>query len=139
MLHFFSQVSPVNINPIIVTEPGTIQIDNLLSACNSYWVTVTAVNCASRIQSQAVPISVYDPRTFEAIIALPAGVTCASWIADGQDIKITSLEAMIRSTLNGAQCQVPSVRCTVGSTLTCGTDATKANYRYTCLMQTHRW
>ena len=111
----------------MVTEPGTVRIDTLTS-CNSYWVTVTAVNCASRIQSQAAAIPIYDPRTFEAIIALPAGVNCNTWISTNQATKVSSLEAMIRQTLNGDVCRAPSVRCTVGSALSCGADSTKATY-----------
>ena len=111
----------------MVTDPGTIQIDNLMS-CNSYWVTVTVVNCASRIQSQAVAIPLQDPRTFEATIVLPAGVVCRTWINNRQDIKISSLESTVRSTLNGEVCRFPSVRCTVGSALTCGADSSEVNY-----------
>ncbi len=97
--------------------------------CSSYWVTIAAVNCASHIQSQAVAIPVYDSRTFEVAITLPAGMTCNTWINDRQDIKISSLEATIHSTLNGDVCQAPSVRCTIGSALTCGADSTKATYK----------
>ena len=98
-------------------------------SCHRYWVTVTAVNCASRIQSQAAAIPLYDPRTFEATVTLPAGVNCNTWITDNQAVKISSLEAMIRQTLNGNVCQAPSVRCTAGSALSCGADSTRATYR----------
>lgn len=98
--------------------------------CNSYWVTVTAVNCASRIQSQAVAIPLQDPRTFEATIALPAGMNCSAWISDRHDIKVSSLEAAIHSILNGDVCRAPSVRCTVGSALACGANSNEAEYTY---------
>lgn len=112
---------------IVTTAPGTIVIDGLMT-CQSYWVTVTAVNCASRIQSQVSRIALQDPRTYEAIISLPTNVACNAWIADRQATKISSLEAMILSTLNGEVCGYPSVRCTVGSSLLCGADETKATF-----------
>ena len=111
----------------MVTDPGTVMIDTL-STCNSYWVTVTAVNCASRIQSQPEALGVQDPRTLEVTLTLPSGVTCGTWVNDDQAAKIMRMEDLILSTLNGDTCSSPSVRCTVGSTLTCGTDPSKATF-----------
>ncbi len=83
------------------------------------------MNCAFRIQSQAIAIPIYDSRTFEAIITLPDDIVCNMWVNDS---KISSLEAIIRSTLNGNLCRAPSVRCTVGSVLTCVADPSEATY-----------
>lgn len=124
---YFFQVEPLFPPTLIATANETVMIDTLMT-CQSYWVTITAINCASRIQSQPELIGLQDPRTFEATLSLPTGVTCSDWIADNSAVKINSLEDTIRSTLNGDICRQPSVRCTVGSQFTCGGDQTKATF-----------
>lgn len=111
------QVEPLR--TILVSDPGTVVIDTL-STCQSYWVTVTAVNCASRIQSQAAAISVQNPLAFEIAFRLPAGMECSIWTKDMQDAKITSLENAVLLTLNGDLCRMPSVQCSTGSAFMCG-------------------
>ena len=126
MIHSFPlQVAPLRVIP--VSSPGTVMIDTL-TTCQSYWVTVTAVNCASRIQSQVSAIPLQDPLTYESILSLPDGVVCSTWINDQRATKIMSLENLVRSTLNGDTCGMPSVQCTVNSDLLCGVDPTKATF-----------
>ena len=100
-----------------------------LQNCQSYWVTVTAVNCASRIRSQAFAIGLQEPRTFGVSFSLPAGRQCTTWINDNLGIKINQVDTAILDVLNGDVCQMPSVRCAIDTRLFCTSDSTEVTYQ----------
>ncbi len=112
----------------MATASGVANFDTL-STCQSYWVTVTSVNCVAHVRSQPYAIGVKDPLVFQATALFNNGQQCTSWINDNLGDKIASTRMTIISVLNGEACQFPSVTCTVDNSLTCGVDQTKVTYR----------
>ena len=98
---------------------------NGLSACQVYWVTVTAVNCGSRVRSEAALVDVFSPAEFMATIVI-SGVPCGQWTNTDVGSKQREVQDFILQTL--ASCGY-SISCMGNSTFSCQA-STIVNYRY---------
>lgn len=95
---------------------GSVLVTSL-STCQAYWVTATAVSCASRIRSEAAFIGVNDPDQFEAVINLGSGGPCSKWLTINLEQKHRDAQKFVIEALNDA-CGY-EVQCTANTTFLC--------------------
>ena len=112
----------------MTTASGVANFDTLRT-CESYWATVTAINCAAQVVSQPFAIGVQEPLTFQATILFNNGQQCTPWISSNVGDKLASIKSTIISVLS-LDCGHTSVTCTVNnSSFTCGSNQTTVNYQ----------
>ena len=98
-----------------------------LDACTSYWTTVTAVNCGTKISSSSQLIGLKDPANYQLVANLASSVgLCSTWIADNTARKINDVENGLRLPLLLCGFSIP---CYANSRWSCNTnDPTKATF-----------
>lgn len=98
-----------------------------LDPCTSYWVTVTAVHCASRVSSEPQQIGLYQPMQFNFDIMIED--ICNNWISENTTEKINDTQNEVLSTLRGQPCDI-EVPCIADSQWKCSDDDTSVNPTY---------
>lgn len=108
-----------------VVTPGTVTF-HTLQTCNTYWAVAISEFCYVQIKSEAVPIPLQETSTFEAVIDFPPGINCSSLSDDS--FYLGQFGTAIVSVLNGDVCEMRSVSCVSGSSLSCD-NSTQATYK----------
>ena len=82
------------------TVESSISISGL-SACQSYWVEVTAIdsNCNIQLSSSPELIGLHQLVTFEFVILTEDSASCRAWIADNTARKLSDVRNIITSEL----------------------------------------
>ena len=117
------------LNDVMRTNDQLVTIPNL-NPCSAYFVQVSAVNCGTRITSNAMLLDLKDITSFSLTVSIPTTfATCSAWVAT-----ITSRDiADVQDSLNVTSIQrcggfIPP--CFADSSLTCSqTDDTKATFK----------
>ena len=105
------------INTIQTTNRSLI-IHNLES-CLQYWVTVTSVNCGSRIDSSPERINLKEPKDFQISIMLGKNEHCESWITrNNRNLILLDIKRGIREQLASDDCNL-NVSCIANDRLDC--------------------
>ena len=115
---------------VLLKQAGPIQTvsttDNTflihtLRTCQAYWVTTTAINCGSRVESRPASIEVNDPMNFTTLLDLGQYGPCQSWVATNLTSKQSDLRNFIVGVLND-ECRY-LVTCTIDDTFSCEDDS----------------
>ena len=83
------------LSDVMRTNNQLVTIPNL-DACSAYFVRVTAVNCGTRITSDAMLLDLHDTSFFSMTVSIPSTFdTCVSWISS---ITIANVQSALNST-----------------------------------------
>ena len=126
-----------NLVSSIRTTDTQVIIQNL-EPCTSYWTTVTAVNCGTKISSTPQLIGLKDPTSYQLVANLASSVgPCSTWITVNTARKVTDVENGLRLPLVLCGYTIP---CFANSQWSCvANDPTKAIFRYKAKRLSSSW
>ena len=109
---------------------GSLRTNNLsvvisnLDPCQRYWVTVSSVNCGSKITSSPREIGLQEEAHFRFFIILDMGDSCSTWVQQEQNL--AEVERAVATELENCSLDV---MCSADNGLSCGSNHTDAVYR----------
>ena len=91
-----------------------------LDICQSYWVTITAINyCGDRSATDPMILGIKDTLPYELNLVLSDTITCSDWINQDTQAKIMDMEKALQGA--GSSCGL-SIPCFASSQWQCSTD-----------------
>ena len=87
-----------------------------------YWVTVTSINCGSRIDSNPKLINLKEPVDFRFNIILNSDLECNVWLSKNKNQTLVYLQQEIYSQFTFSQCDL-HVPCIANSALRCDSNS----------------